>query len=464
MVKFLLPVFIAVLTPAALGNADDGLVDFKTQVAPIVVEHCVACHGPKKAFANYRVDSYARMMADSDAGKNIEPGKPDDSLFLELIVQAEPTGRMPKNSDPLSEREITTLRRWIEQGAKGQGIEPTADLAGMVARSNRPAAPVIYRTPVPIATIAFNQSGEELAVGGYHEVTVWDPSSGKLLRRLAGMAQRTQALAYSPKADLLAVAGGKPGESGELALIVPDGQTPPRILATASDLLLGVAFSPDGSMLATAGADRTVRTYDLASGKELLQLKQFADWVTGIAFDREGVSIAASSSDKLVKVFEVRTGKLQTTYILHNEPVLTVGFDCESNKVVSAGVDRKLHVWDPKVIAAEDGTAALLEDRFKKELSSKTIEGFGDEILDVVLSRGFVFSASADGKVRQHDLKTSNLLKTFGESGDWAYSVAIDSESKRLAVGGFDGSVRVYDIETGREIVHFLAAPGLDRP
>ena len=48
-----------------------------------------------------RLDTYARLMAESKAGKPVEPGKPDDSLFLELIEQVEPTGRMPKNADPL---------------------------------------------------------------------------------------------------------------------------------------------------------------------------------------------------------------------------------------------------------------------------------------------------------------------------------------------------------------------------
>jgi hypothetical protein len=459
--SLVLPLFLLM---AETCLSDDRPVDFKTQVAPIVVEHCLACHGAKKAFAHYRVDTYARLMAASDAGKNIEPGKPDDSLFLELIVQAEPTGRMPKNSDPLQESEIAILRRWIEQGAKADGIDPATELASLVTAANRPAAPVNYRRPVPISALALSNVAGELAVGGYHEVTIWEATSGKLLRRLPGLAQRTQGLAYSPDGSLLAVAGGKPGESGELALVDPKGKKPNRIIGSASDIMLGVAFSPDGSLVASSGADRSVRVHEVASGREICQLKQFADWVTGVAFDRDGVCIAASSADKLVKVFEARTGKLQTTYVLHNEPVLAIGFDLESNKAVSAGSDRKLHVWDPKVIAAEDGTAALLEDRFKKELSSKMIEGFGDDILDVAIARGEAFSASADGKVRQHDLKTSRLIRTFEGSGDWAYALAVDLEAKRLAVGGFDGTVRVYDVESGRELARFVAAPGLARP
>jgi dipeptidyl aminopeptidase/acylaminoacyl peptidase len=462
MGRWLTLIFLLAMARPTLG--DDATIDFKREVAPILVKRCLACHGPKKASAKFRVDTFARLMTDSAAGKNFEPGMPDDSLFFELIVENEPSVRMPKNADPLPEAEIKILRRWIEQGAKSGGLDPNADLASLVATANRPSAPAIYRTPVPIASLAFRPDGAELAIGGYREVTIWDPSTGKLLRRLPGFAQRIQGLTYSADGSKLVVAGGTPGEFGELALVDPNGGQPNRTLASSSDLFLGVAISPDGSLVACSGADRTLRVLEVASGKELCQIKQSADWVTGVAFDRDGVSVAASSADKLVKVFEARTGKLQTTYLGHGEPVLAVAFDLDSNKAVTAGADKKLHVWDPKVIAAEDGTAALLEDRFKKELSSKLIEGFGDDVLDLAVAVGQVFSASADGKVRQHDLKTSKLIRTFEGLDDWAYSLAIDPTGKRLAVGGFDGSVRVYEVETGREVVRFVAAPGFARP
>ena len=457
----------AIVLIAAMGTMTLGAepeVRFPEQVAPILVNRCLACHGPKKASAHFRVDTFARLMADSDAGKNIEPGKPDESLFHELIVLNEPTGRMPKNADPLPKAEVEILRRWIEQGAKSGGIDPNAELSGLVARANRPAAPPAYRTPVPISALAFRPDGAELAIGGYHEVTIWDPSTGKLLRRIPGVAQRTQGLAYNADGSLLAIAGGTPGESGELALADPKGTQPPRAVASSSDILLAVAFSPDGSLVAASGADRAVRVLDVASGQELCQVKQFADWVTGVAFDRDGASVAGSSADKLVKVFEARTGKLQTTYIGHGEPVLAVAFDPESNKAVSAGADKRLHVWDPKVIAAEDGTAAQQEERFKKEISTRLIDGFGDDVLDLAVARGHIFSASADGKVRQHELKSARLVRAFDGLDDWAYSLAVDPAGKRLAVGGFDGGVRIYNVEDGREVARFVAAPGLARP
>ena len=451
------------MTPLARGDGPE-VVRFREQVAPILVQRCLACHGPRKASAHFRLDTFARLMADSDAGKSIEPGKPEESLFLDLIAQADPAGRMPKDADPLPKAEVEILRRWIEQGAGSGGLGPDAELAGVVARANRPASPLAYRRPVPISALAFRPDGAELAIGGYHEVTIWDPATGRLLRRIPGMSQRTQGLAYNADGSLLAVAGGTPGEAGELVLVDPSGVRPHRPIASSTDILLASAFSPDGSLLAASGADRALRVHEVDSGKELCQVRQFADWVTAVAFDRDGSNVAASSGDKLVKVFEARTGRLQATYIGHGEAVLAVAFDPASNKAISAGAGRKLHVWDPKVIAAEDGTAAQQEERFKKEISTRLIDGFGDDVLDLAVARGQIFSASADGVVRQHDLDSARLVRTFDGLDDWAYSLAVDPAGTRLAVGGFDGSVRAFNIEDGREVARFLAAPGLARP
>ena len=199
-------------------------VRFREQVAPILVQRCLACHGPKRASAHFRVDTFARLMADSDAGKTIEPGKPDESLFLDLIVLTEPTGRMPKNADPLPKAEIDLLRRWIEQGAKSGGLDP----GRRACRRGRAGQPADRAGRLPDAPCRSRRSRSgptalELAIGGYHEVTIWDPSSGKLLRRIPGLPQRTQGLAYSADGSWLAVAGGTPGESGELVLVDPSG-------------------------------------------------------------------------------------------------------------------------------------------------------------------------------------------------------------------------------------------------
>src|SRR5947209_1652819 len=70
-----------------------------------------------------------------------------------------------------------------------------------------------------------------------------------------------------------------------------------------------LAFSPDGAILATAGADRAVRLWDTGSGRELRALRGHADCVAAVAFSPDGRTAATGSIDATVRLWEVATGR-----------------------------------------------------------------------------------------------------------------------------------------------------------
>ena len=94
-----------------------------------------------------------------------------------------------------------------------------------------PAHPAVmaYAATMPITAVTFSNDGTQLFVGGYHEVTVWNPADGGLIRRIANVGQRTFALALSPDGTLLAVGCGTPGRLGKFASSLPR-----RVIAKSS--------------------------------------------------------------------------------------------------------------------------------------------------------------------------------------------------------------------------------------
>ena len=79
-------------------------------------------------------------------------------------------------------------------------------------------------------------------------------------------------------------------------------------LVRTGDSVFAVAYSPDGKKIAAAGADRAIRVYDLATGKQLLAIEDHADWVMDVAWTPDGKKLASASRDKTSKVFDATTG------------------------------------------------------------------------------------------------------------------------------------------------------------
>ncbi len=420
-----------------------GTVSFRRDIAPMLVEKCQACHGADKAESSYRVDTFARLKTAGD--NELAPftaGDHDDSELLRLIASGDEDERMPKDGEPLSAEQIALVKKWIEEGAAFDGGDEAATLASILPRLPHPMPPEAYKHPTPVTALAFAPGGNELFAAGYNEITVWNPADGSLVRRIKDIAQRTHAIAFSPDGSLLAVAAGTPGRLGEVVLLNPADGSLVRALGKAADEIFDAQFSPDGKQLATAGADRTIRIYDVESGNELRVIENHADWVMAVAWSPDGSKIASASRDKTAKAFEAATGNLISTHSGHGEPVYGVAFKADGEQVYSAGRDNKIRAWK----VADGGNAG-------------EIGGFGEEVYKLVNRDGHLFACSADKSVRQFRDNDRGAVRKFDGQTDWVYSVAAHPATKRVASGGYDGQIVVWNLEDGKPVATFLAAP-----
>lgn len=435
---FLLPA----LAPAAPPPATQPL-DFARQIAPILVRQCQSCHGLEKAKGKYRLDTLDRLRT-AGSGKTapVVPGKPDQSEIYRRITSDDDDERMPQKADRLPDAQIALLRRWIEQGAATGGIDGGAPLAS-VAVEDDPLSPEVYPHPFPATAVAFGSAGRELAVSGYYEVTVWNPVDRKLIRRLQQLPQRTWSLAYSPDGKTLAVAGGTPGVSGAVVLCDAKGEKPVRVLDRIADMMLAVAFSPDGTKLAAGGADNIVRIFDVATGKRELVIEQHADWVTDLAYSPDGTKIVTASRDKSARVFDAKTGAMESAYLKHEEAITAVCWPPDGKQIYTAGRDRKVHAWNP----ADAKPAGQ-------------IAGFNGDPFKIAAMPGLLLVCSSDGLVRSYATGDRKLVLTFAPAADWVYCLSADVKTHRIAGGCYNGEVLVWDVESGKIVSRFFAAPG----
>ncbi len=109
---------IGILTISATGLAADA-VDYTKDVKPILETHCVMCHGADEAESGLRVDAGQLMLDGGDRGPAIVPGKSKESLLYQVLVGEgeEDVTAMPLDADPLSDKEIAIIKKWIDSGA-----------------------------------------------------------------------------------------------------------------------------------------------------------------------------------------------------------------------------------------------------------------------------------------------------------------------------------------------------------
>ncbi|HUR45414.1 MAG TPA: c-type cytochrome domain-containing protein [Candidatus Saccharimonadales bacterium] len=426
-------------------------VSFTNDIAPILVQKCLSCHGAEKNKGGYRLDTFAWLLKPGSSKETpIVPGKPDSSKLYQLLITTDEEDRMPQKNEPLPNQEVEQIKRWISEGGGFDGPSTNSTLITIIPPLHQPDPPEVYPHPIPITALAFSPNGSELAASGYHEITIWSATNGKLLRRIKNVAQSTLCLAYSPDGSLLAAAGGTPGRIGEVKLFKPASGELSAVLATSTDVMLAVAFRPDGAKLAAGGSDNRIQIFDLSSNTMLRWIEQHSDWVTSLAFSHDGKLLASASRDKSARIYEAKIGAMEHSYLGHGDFVYGVGFSPDDQRVWSCGRDRKVHYW---------------KTTEEKKSKSGEVGSFEGEVLKLIVTSNAVFSCSTDGFARQHSTdKTPELIRTFSHNGQPIYALALDETHHRLATGSHDGKIRIWDIYDGKEVLMFTAAPGMETP
>ncbi len=107
---------LAMAVPAPAEPTAEQARFFETSVRPVLVEHCIKCHGVDKQWANFRLDTREALLKGGDSGEVIVPGQPDKSRLIEAVRQTDPDFKMPPEGK-LTDRQVADLVRWVKLGA-----------------------------------------------------------------------------------------------------------------------------------------------------------------------------------------------------------------------------------------------------------------------------------------------------------------------------------------------------------
>jgi mono/diheme cytochrome c family protein len=466
-----------------------GPVSYYKEVRPLFQQHCQGCHQPAKPLGGYTMTSYGDLLKKADRElPGIVPGQPEKSLLLEQIsTRTGKKAEMPKGKDPLPEKDVAMVRRWISEGAKDD--TPTSARDPVDADH-----PPVYNLPPVVPSIAYSPDGSLLAVAGYHEVLLHKGDGTGLVARLVGLSERVQAVAFSPDGKWLGVAGGSPGRFGEIQLWEVATRKLKLSIPVTFDTLYGISWSHDSSKVAVGCADNTLRAFDAITGKQILFQGAHNDWVLGTTFSKDSRFLVSVSRDRTVKLTEVGTqrfidnvtsitpGALKgglSAVALQPQPVshFVVGLaglmaapGAPANLLALSAAPARLFD-DALIFGGADGVPRLYKmhrtrkrvigDDFNKIREYPALPGRIYALATRPDGEWFAAGSSLDGTGEIRVFRTvdaTQVSKLEGQPGP-VYSISWKPDGTVLASAGFDGMVRLSDPATGKVIRSFMPVP-----
>ncbi|HRI68984.1 MAG TPA: pentapeptide repeat-containing protein [Polyangium sp.] len=210
-----------------------------------------------------------------------------------------------------------------------------------------------------------------------------------------------------------------------------------RVLMGHTDEVRAVAFSPDGRTLASGSFDKTVRLWDVATGRQLHEFRRHQEAVWTIAYSPDGITLASGSSDKTILLWDIATGRARRALSGHVSAVLSMAFSPDGKALASGSNDNSVRIWD-----INTGRPIAEFTEHDAAVSSIAYSPNGKSIV----------SCSSDRTIRFWDIVHNRFSHAF--SGDDADEepccIAVAPDGKHMAVGLHDKTIQLISLETNR--------------
>lgn len=212
---------------------------------------------------------------------------------------------------------------------------------------------------------------------------------------------------------------------------------PDRILTGHTNNVFSIAFSPNGEILATKSADKTIRLWNPHTGQHLRTIH--TNSLRGIAFSPDGNVLASGGGEeKVVNLWNPNTGKLLRSFEAHPNKVTDVAFSPDGNYFASASTDGTIRIWKPNT------------DHLIRILHADKIDGIAFSADSRILANG----GGEDENIKLWNVETGHLIHKLKPNHHDVFDIAFSSKNHFLASTGWNG-IDLWDGNTGELVRSF---------
>jgi WD40 repeat protein/class 3 adenylate cyclase len=255
----------------------------------------------------------------------------------------------------------------------------------------------------------------------------------------------TSYVAFSPDGRMLATAGAATNSQQGGEAVLWDARNGRKLLTFSRQTQLvgpDVRFSRDGSRLFTVIRGRGTVAWDTRTGRQVLLLADKDSQLNNMALSPNETRLATTSGDGKLKIWNVRTGKLLLTISVPASGLCGTSFSPTGTAIAAA------------LCFAGNGGADVWDARTGKKLLV-----LGGPTYGWAFNVGYspdgtrIVSAGQDGKARVWDAHSGRLLATLVGHTGWIWAARFSPDGARIATSSSDGTARIWDAQSGRQLL-----------